>query len=104
MNIYAIRDRLIDYYQAPFTGPGDNEVKAALARMINTGETTSDIAQAPHQFELWHLGKVTEEGSLVPERYLVCDASSLVRRGVRTGPNGEGAEAPGTMGPGNTGA
>lgn len=104
MNIYAVRDRLIDYYQTPFTGPGDNEVKAALARMINHGETTSDIAQAPQHFELWHLGKVTDEGQLIAERYLVCDADSLVRTGVRRSTDGAAAEAPTAVGQGTAGA
>lgn len=79
MKIYAIRDRLIDYFMQPFVGPDDKSVMASVARLVNTGEVTSDIAQAPHQFEVWTLGQVTEEGHLVPERQYLGDCSSLVR-------------------------
>lgn len=85
MKIYAVRDRLIDYFMQPFAAPGDKEVMASLARTINTGEATSDISQAPHQFELWKLAEVTEDGHIVPNRELVCDCASLVRRDIRRG-------------------
>ncbi|QXP08205.1 MAG: nonstructural protein [Arizlama microvirus] len=90
MKIYAIRDRLINYFMQPFVGPDDKSVLASVARLVNTGEVTSDIAQAPHQFEVWTLGHVTEEGHLVPEREYLGDCSSLVRnvRG-RTEPGAE---------------
>jgi len=91
VKIYAIRDRLIDYFMQPFVGPDDKNVLASVARLVNQGEVTSDIQQAPHHFEVWQLGQVTEDGHLVPERALIADCSSLVRRGIR---------APGEAGPG----
>lgn len=93
MNIYAVRDRLIDYYMQPFVGPNEKEVMAALARTVNNTEDTNGIAQAPHHFELWELGKVDEEGNLTPTRRLVCDCASLIRVGVRRGGEREGQEA-----------
>jgi len=84
MKIYAIRDRLIDYFMQPFVGPEDKAVLASVARLVNQGEVTSDIAQAPHQFEVWSLGQVTDDGHLVPERQYLGDCSSLVRPGRRT--------------------
>jgi len=83
MKIYAIRDRLIDYLQHPFFGPDDKNVLASVARLVNQGEITSDIAQAPHQFEVWSLGHVTQDGHVVAERTYIADCSSLVRVGIR---------------------
>lgn len=84
MNIYAVRDRLIDYYMQPFVGPSDKEVMSALARTVNNTGDTNGITQAPHHFELWELGKVDDEGNITPTRKLVCDCASLIRAGVRT--------------------
>lgn len=86
MNIYAVRDRLIDYYMQPFVGPNDKEVMAALARTVNNIEDTNGIAQAPHHFELWELGTIDEEGNITPTRKLVCDCASLIRAGLRERP------------------
>lgn len=85
MKIYAIKDRLIDYFLTPFAAPGDKEVMASVAATINRPGNNDAIAQAPHHFEVWSLGHVTEDGHLVPEREFLGDCSSLVRRGVREG-------------------
>ena len=85
MKIYAIKDRLIDYFMQPFVGPDDKTVLASVARLVNQGEVTSDIAQAPHQFEVWALGIVQEDGTLTPEREYLADCSSLIRGGIREG-------------------
>lgn len=95
MKIYAIRDRLIDYFMQPFVGPDDKNVLAAVARTINQGEITSDIAQAPHHFEVWSLANITDTGHIEEDRYLIQDCSSLVRRGIRTSHDTGAAEAPG---------
>lgn len=89
MKIYAIRDRLIDYFQQPFVGPNDNAVKASLSNHISNPEATDAIAQAPHHFEIWELGEVHEDGHIEPSQKLVCDCSSLIRPSVRTGRAGE---------------
>lgn len=93
MNIYAVRDRLIDYYMQPFVGPNEKEVMAALARTVNSQEDTNGITQAPHHFELWELGNVDEEGHINPTRRLVCDCASLIRTGVRVRGEREDQEA-----------
>lgn len=84
MKIFAVRDRLLDYYMQPFVGPNHKEVQAALARTVNNLEDTNGISQAPHHFELWELGEITEEGHITPTRILVCDCASLIRVGVRS--------------------
>lgn len=90
--IYAIRDRLIDYFQAPFVATGEKQVLASLMTLVNDKEQTHAIAQAPHHFELWSIGKITEDGHLVPSRGLVCDCASLVRNDLRDRkPSGNGA-------------
>lgn len=83
MKIYAIRDRLIDYYMTPFAAPSEKDVLASLAQTINTGDLNSAIAQAPHHFELWQLGLVTEDGHLTPQRQFLADCSSLIRADIR---------------------
>jgi len=85
LNIYAVRDRLIDYFQTPFVGPSDKSVMASLQAMINNGEVTNGINQAPHQYELWRIGEVTEEGDIHVHKELLCTCDSLVRPGVRDG-------------------
>ena len=85
MKIYAIKDRLIDYFMQPFVGPDDKSVLASVARLVNQGEVTSDIAQAPHQFEVWTLGIVQEDGTLTPERQYLADCASLIRGNIRKG-------------------
>lgn len=93
MRIYAIKDRLIDYFMQPFVGPDDKSVLASVARLVNQGEVTSDIAQAPHQFEVWCLGIVQEDGTLTPERQYLGDCSSLIRSGIRQGRGNQRGDA-----------
>lgn len=95
MNIYAIRDRLLDYYMQPFAGPEDKAVLAAIARTINSTENMSDVAQAPHHFEVWKLGHVTVDGHIVPERELIADCAGLIRPDIRKSgkPQGNPAES-----------
>jgi len=93
MRIYAVRDRLIDYYMQPFVGPNEKEVMAALARTVNNEVDTNGISQAPHHFELWELGTIDEEGNITPTRKLICDCASLIRGGVRTAAERRGAQA-----------
>lgn len=85
MNIYAIRDRLINYYQTPFMAHTDKEVLASLAKLIN-GEDINihEIAQAPQHYEIWRLGQVDQDGDLIQDKELLADCASLIRIGVRT--------------------
>lgn len=83
MKIYAVRDRLLDYWMRPFAAEDDKTVMHALSMNINNGETNDPIAQAPHHYELWTLGEVTDDGHLESKRDLLCDCSSLIRASVR---------------------
>lgn len=94
MNIYAIRDRMIDYFMQPFPGPDDKNVLAAVATRVNQGEPTDAICQAPHHFEVWKLAEIHNDGHITPARELIADCASLVRASVRqdgTGPAHQGA-------------
>ncbi len=85
MKIYAIRDRLIGYYMAPFAGPDTHaDVLAAVAQQVN-GVTEDAICQAPHHFEIWTLGEVHEDGHINPKKEFIADCSSLIRTGLRRG-------------------
>lgn len=92
MRLYAIRDRLLDYFLQPFVGPSDRQVKAAVAENVNNTESQHAVAKAPHQFELWRLAFIDEQtGQVEGEREYLCDLNSLVRGGVR--PAGDTAAA-----------
>jgi len=83
MKLYAIRDKLISYYMTPFAAPNDKDVLAGIANAVNNLEENSAISKAPHHFEIWCLGEVTEDGHLEVNKYLVADANSLVRENLR---------------------
>lgn len=83
--LYAVRDRLIDYFMKPFAAPNDKEVLASLAVAINQGEGNSALEQTPHHFEIWRLGSVTETGDLRPGKELLATCDSLVRGSIRRG-------------------
>lgn len=78
MKIFALRDRLIDYFMPPFVAGDDKEVMAMLARVVN-GTETVPVATAPHQFELWRLGEIDDRGHVTASRTYICDAAALVR-------------------------
>lgn len=79
MYVYAIRDRMLDFYMCPFPGNSDKEVLASVARLINSGESQDAIAKAPQHFEIWRLCEITETGEINVQRELLADAVSLVR-------------------------
>jgi len=79
MNIYAVRDRLIDYYMHPFAGNNDKDVLAAIAAAINREGNLDAIAQAPHYFEVWRIGKVNDDGHVESSRELLGGCEGLVR-------------------------
>lgn len=81
MNIYCIRDRMLDYFQDPFVAPNDYNVLASVANVINNPEVHSAIAQAPHHFEIWRIATVDDQGHINESREFVSDCSALVRAG-----------------------
>lgn len=84
MKIYAIRDRLIDYFMQPFFGPSDKQVLAAIAQTVNDQEGKSAINQTPQHFEVWRLGEIDEQtGQVEGDREYLADAASLIRDRVR---------------------
>lgn len=85
MNIYGLRDRLLDYWLTPFAAPDDKTVLASIAATVNNyaGADTNAISQAPHHFEIHRLAKVTEAGRIIEDREFLCEASSLIRPGIR---------------------
>lgn len=85
MKIYAIKDRLLNYYMAPFAAPDDKQVLAAISATVNNyaGLETNAINQAPHHFEVWKIGEVDDEGNICPSKDYLADCASLVRPGLR---------------------
>jgi len=86
MKIYALRDKLINYFMLPFAAPSDADVLAGIAQQVNTQESMSAIAQAPHHFEIWKLGEVDDQGHITPKKELLADANSLIRENIRPKP------------------
>ncbi|WNK13645.1 MAG: nonstructural protein [Microvirus sp.] len=78
MKIYAVRDRLIDYFMTPFVAHEDKQVLATVADTINQ-EGMSGIQQAPHHYEIWRLGGVSEEGNVYIDKEFLADCGTLVR-------------------------
>lgn len=83
MNIYAIKDVMLEYFLTPFAAPGDKEVIAAISTVINAGGIHDAIAQAPHHYEIWQLGTVDQDGHIHAHKSLVQGCGSLVRSNVR---------------------
>lgn len=99
MKIYAIKDRMIDYFMTPFTGESDRQVQAGLAQTINNPGNMNAIAQTPHHFELWQLGEVNEDtGKITEHREFIADCSSLVRPSIRGPGKSAGPETQDTTG------
>jgi len=98
MGIYAIRDRLLDHLMAPFIATGDKEVLHSLSTLINDKDTKHAIAQAPHHYEVYKLGTVDEDGTIVARKEFIADAGSLIRSQPANGsvdPTVEGRIPPG---------
>lgn len=93
MKLFAVRDRLLDYYMQPFAAPSDKQVLAALSTTINRGGNNDDIAHRPDQFEVWKIAEVTEDGHVVADRQFIANCTSLVRGRIR--PEPEGSHSPG---------
>lgn len=105
MRLYAIRDRLIDYFMQPFVADSNPKVLAALAETINDTGNRHAISQTPHHFEVWCLAEINEEtGNVTGKPEFLAECSSLVRGNIReTGnpaaealprPNGGGGGTP----------
>jgi len=77
--IYAIRDRLLDHLMQPFVAPNDKVVLASISEAINNPDNKHAISQAPHHYEIYKLGEVQEDGTLVPKMDFISEASSLIR-------------------------
>lgn len=91
MNLYAIRDRLLDYWMTPFAAPDDKAVLSSLSYQLNL-ESSSAISQAPHHYEIHRIAKVTENSHVIEDREFLCDCASLIRAGVRKEPQPGAAE------------
>lgn len=91
MNLYAVRDLLIDYFRAPFAGPDDKAVLTAMATLINdrTNANDEDIKTAPAQFEIWKLATINAEtGDVTPAKVRLANCAGLVRTSFRPEPDG----------------
>ncbi|WNK12990.1 MAG: nonstructural protein [Microvirus sp.] len=83
MKIYAVNDRLIDYFMQAFVAQDDKHVMAAISTVINTEPYKDAIAQAPHHFEIWRLGEINEDGHIAAHKELIASCESLIRSDQR---------------------
>lgn len=70
---------MIGYYLNPFVAPDDNQVLASISADISRQDNVNAIAYAPHQFQVWQLGEINDEGIIKPHKELICDVHTLVR-------------------------
>lgn len=70
---------MIGYYLTPFIAPDDNQILASLSAEISREDNKNAVAYAPHQFQVWQLGEIDDEGNLTARKELLCDCSSLIR-------------------------
>lgn len=78
MKIYALRDRMLNYFLNPFAAPADTDVLGSVSNLVNSGDM-SGLAQAPHQFEIWRLGEVTTDGNILAAKELLAECHALIR-------------------------
>lgn len=79
MKIYAIRDRLVDYFMTPFAAHEDEGVLNSIANLVSNEDSNDPVKQAPHHFEIWRIGEIDRQGHITPSREFLADCSSLVR-------------------------
>lgn len=93
MKMYAVRDRLIDYFLQPFFAPSDAQALAAVGGTINDEASTHAITLHPEHFEIYRIAEFNENtGQIGGDREFIQDAASLVRGGIRgTGEPGANA-------------
>jgi len=97
MLIMAIRDRMLDYFQAPIATHRKSDAISSVVANINSLESNGEISQAPEHFEIWILGEVDDAGHITPRREFVANCSSYIRGSVwqRKPTPGGATEAPG---------
>lgn len=85
MKIFAIRDRLLNYFQRPVMADQAPDVVAAVAAAINNGDQ-NDFCKKPEDFEIWQVGEFDQEsGAIIPKLTIVTNCLSLIRGRVREG-------------------
>lgn len=83
LKIFAIRDRMLNYFQPPIIVSREQDLLAALARGINgPQEERNEISNAPDHYEVWQIGEVDDQGHLSQSRSFVINCASLIRNGV----------------------
>lgn len=86
MKMYAVRDRLVDYFLQPFFAPSDAQALSAVAMTVNDQESKHAITLHPEHFEIWRLAELDENtGQVGGNREFLQDAASLFRGDVREG-------------------
>lgn len=94
MKIFAIRDRMLDYYQRPIFAERKADVVSAIAMAINQGEK-NDFCQTPEHFEVWELGELDiETGKIESKQTIITNCASLIRSSIRGGQQPGTPEAP----------
>lgn len=79
MKIYCVHDRLINYWLTPIAADSDAAMKHSLSQVVNNTESMHAVTQAPHHYDLYQLGEVTEDGSLKAKKEFICSAADLIR-------------------------
>lgn len=78
MKLYAIKDRMLNYYMTPFASQDDNAVLASISETVNL-DGQHAIQQAPQHFEIWQIGEVDEDGHITPRKEFLTTCDTLIR-------------------------
>lgn len=89
MNIYTVRDRMIDYYVLPaFFADNDQQAMAMISMTVN-GDSKDALAQTPHHFELWRLGRIENQtGNITQNKEFIAECAGFIRSRVRENTGG----------------
>ena len=80
MKLFAIRDRMLDYFQAPVAVTREQDFFQAVSRNVN-GEG-NELAQAPDHYEIWQVAEIDDQGHITAKREFIGNCSRYIRNGV----------------------
>lgn len=82
-SVYAIRDRLLNYFMQPFIAHNDASALASIGETVNEPGGSHAIQKSPHHFEVWRISEITDDYEALPKKAFLADASSLIREHFR---------------------
>jgi len=70
---------MLNYWLTPICADNDTAMMHSLSTIVNNQQSNHAITQAPHHYDLYLLGEVTEDGGIKPKKEWICEASHVIR-------------------------